>query len=120
MPKLTELKKRVVKPIAMGRPSNISAEVWGRLAWAYTKYLTDPQIKVIEEEARAARIGLWHDDKSVPPWDWRRTKRTVEDVLYVRKRPSTQYPKARGVAFREVCPVCRPAPSTVPLPTPAP
>jgi hypothetical protein len=58
MPKLTELKKRVVKPIAMGRPSNISAEVWGRLAWAYTKYLTDPQFKVIEEEARAARIGL--------------------------------------------------------------
>ena len=46
------------------------------LAWAYTKYLTDPQIKVLEEEARAARIGLWHDDKSVPPWEWRKAKRT--------------------------------------------
>ena len=46
------------------------------LAWAYTKYLTDPQIKVLEEEARASRLGLWHDDKSVPPWEWRKAKRT--------------------------------------------
>jgi endonuclease YncB( thermonuclease family) len=45
------------------------------LAWAYTKYLTDPQIKAIEEEARAARLGLWRDEKPVPPWEWRKAKR---------------------------------------------
>ena len=45
------------------------------LAWAYTKYLTDPQIKAIEEEARAARLGLWRDDKPVPPWEWRKSAR---------------------------------------------
>lgn len=45
------------------------------LAWAYTKYLTDPQIKAIEEEARAARLGLWRDEKPVPPWEWRKSTR---------------------------------------------
>ena len=46
------------------------------LAWAYTKYLTDPQIKVLEEEARASRLGLWRDETPVPPWEWRKAKRT--------------------------------------------
>ena len=45
------------------------------LAWAYTKYLTDPQIKVLEEEARASRLGLWRDEKPVPPWEWRKERR---------------------------------------------
>ena len=44
------------------------------LAWAYTKYLTDPQIKVIEEDARAARLGLWQEVSPVPPWEWRHKK----------------------------------------------
>ena len=44
------------------------------LAWAYTKYLTDPQIKVLEEEARASRLGLWRDETPVPPWEWRHRK----------------------------------------------
>ena len=45
------------------------------LAWAYTKYLTDPQIKAIEEEARTARLGLWRDEIPVPPWEWRKSAR---------------------------------------------
>ena len=54
--------------------TDVNAEQVRRgLAWAYTKYLTDPQIKVIEAEARAAKSGLWHDDKPVPPWEWRRS-----------------------------------------------
>jgi micrococcal nuclease len=42
------------------------------MAWAVTKYLTDPQIKAIEMEARAARRGLWADREPVPPWEWRK------------------------------------------------
>ena len=37
--------------------------------------VTDPQIKAIEEEARAARLGLWRDEKPVPPWEWRKSTR---------------------------------------------
>ncbi len=25
--------------------------------------------------AKAERRGLWHDDKPVPPWEWRKDKR---------------------------------------------
>ena len=45
------------------------------LAWAYTRYLTDPQIRVIGEDARTSRRGLWQDEKPVPPWDWRKERR---------------------------------------------
>ena len=56
--------------------TDVNAEQVRRgLAWAYTKYLTDPQIKVIEGEARAAKSGLWHDDKPMPPWEWRQAQR---------------------------------------------
>lgn len=44
------------------------------MAWAYTKYLTDPEIKRLEVQARAARVGLWADADPVPPWESRRGK----------------------------------------------
>ena len=56
-----------------GTDANVE-QVRRGLAWAYTKYLTDPQIKAIEEEARASRLGLWRDEKPVPPWEWRHRK----------------------------------------------
>jgi endonuclease YncB( thermonuclease family) len=45
------------------------------LAWWYWKYSTDSSLGELEEEARAARIGLWADPAPVPPWDWRRGKK---------------------------------------------
>ena len=44
------------------------------MAWAYTKYLRDPEIKRLELAARAARVGLWRDAAPVPPWEWRKDK----------------------------------------------
>lgn len=41
------------------------------MAWAFTKYMTDPQIKVIEDEARGERRGLWFDREWVPPGERR-------------------------------------------------
>ncbi len=41
-------------------------------AWWYRKYSSDSTLGELEEEARAARIGLWVDLAPVPPWDWRR------------------------------------------------
>lgn len=45
------------------------------MAWAYTKYLTDPEIKRLELAARAARVGLWRDAEPVAPWEWRKRGR---------------------------------------------
>lgn len=43
------------------------------MAWAFTRYLNDPEIRRLENAARAAGVGLWSDREPVPPWEWRRT-----------------------------------------------
>lgn len=56
---------------------DVSAEMVIRgAAWVYRKYATDHQLFVLEEEARAARRGLWalSEVERVPPWEWRRRK----------------------------------------------
>ena len=45
------------------------------LAWHYGKYDQTPALKALEQEARAARRGLWADPQPQAPWDWRRMKR---------------------------------------------
>jgi hypothetical protein len=42
-------------------------------AWAYRRYLTDPAIQALENEARSRKAGLWAQNASdiVAPWDWR-------------------------------------------------
>jgi micrococcal nuclease len=30
---------------------------------------------VLEQKARAAKIGLWSDPNPTAPWDWRKSKR---------------------------------------------
>lgn len=44
------------------------------MAWAFDKYLTDPAIKALERDARAAKIGLWRGANPVPPWEFRHNK----------------------------------------------
>ena len=51
------------------------------LAWHYKKYQKEqtPNDRELyseaEIEARAARLGLWHDPEPVPPWDYRKAGR---------------------------------------------
>ena len=47
------------------------------MAWAFTKYLTDPKILEIEEQARVGRTGLWADASPVAPWRWRTASRPL-------------------------------------------
>jgi endonuclease YncB( thermonuclease family) len=47
-------------------------------AWQYRKYckadFCDDWLK-LEEQAKAAKLGLWSEPKAMPPWEWRRLKR---------------------------------------------
>lgn len=45
------------------------------MAWVYDRYVTDRGLYSIQDEARAAKRGLWADVNPVPPWEWRRKKR---------------------------------------------
>ncbi len=43
-------------------------------AWAYRQYLKDQSLLTLEEQAKAAKRGLWGlpETERCPPWDWRR------------------------------------------------
>lgn len=45
--------------------------------WVYRQYLRDQSLLAIEDEARAARRGLWAlpEAQRVPPWEWRHAGR---------------------------------------------
>ncbi len=47
------------------------------LAWWYRQYAKkDAELKALEGNARKAKTGLWVDADPVPPWNWRRGKRS--------------------------------------------
>lgn len=43
-------------------------------AWVYRQYAKDPSLYALENEAKAARRGLWGlpETERCPPWDWRK------------------------------------------------
>jgi endonuclease YncB( thermonuclease family) len=51
------------------------------LAWAFTRYLTDPEIARIEASARDASVGLWRDSTPQPPWEWRAAKSQFQNSV---------------------------------------
>lgn len=43
------------------------------MAWVYRRYTSkDSPLYAVEDEAKAARRGLWADAEPVPPWEWRK------------------------------------------------
>jgi len=45
-------------------------------AWVYRQYSQDERLIEIEIMAREAGVGLWNRSDAVPPWDWRKGKRS--------------------------------------------
>lgn len=78
--KRDKYKRLVGKVLLVGRDINIS-QIEAGLAWHYKKYATEQshedrrRYARAEEQARATRLGLWQDGRSVPPWDYRKAKK---------------------------------------------
>lgn len=66
---------RTVGRVTCGDKDASAEQVRAGMAWAYTKYLTDPTIKELEKNARSLGLGLWAGTNPVPPWEWRRGNR---------------------------------------------
>lgn len=47
------------------------------MAWVYDQYVTDRTFYTAQNNAKAARAGLWADAAPVPPWIWRKTKKEL-------------------------------------------
>jgi micrococcal nuclease len=73
----TDKYKRTLGRVFVGDTDVNLQQVKNGAAWAYTQYLTDERIKQAENEARAAKAGLWalQADQIMPPWEWRRSQR---------------------------------------------
>jgi micrococcal nuclease len=41
------------------------------MGWHYEKYSSDVNLADAELEARKAKVGLWRDPNSIPPWEFR-------------------------------------------------
>ena len=59
-----------------GKDAN-TAQVQAGLAWVFDRYVSDGWLYWAQEDARAARRGLWSDAQPVARWEWRRTSPPV-------------------------------------------
>ena len=56
------------------------------LGWCYVRYPSEASVDIqvryqqAEANARTNRRGLWSDPHPVPPWEWRRSKKTAPAV----------------------------------------
>lgn len=67
---------RVVGRVYCNRRRDVSAEmVASGHAWVYRQYSHDRRLVMLEDAARAGRVGLWADKNPIPPWIWRRQAR---------------------------------------------
>jgi endonuclease YncB( thermonuclease family) len=41
------------------------------MAWVFDRYVTDRSLYALQNEARAAHLGLWADKTPTAPWTWR-------------------------------------------------
>jgi endonuclease YncB( thermonuclease family) len=75
--------KRTVARVECRGEDVSEAQARAGAAWFSKDYGKDPVVKVLADEARRERLGLWADPRPMPPWDWRRLQRQ-----YQRANPS--------------------------------
>ncbi len=62
---------RAIGRVSCGGIDTSAEQVRRGMAWVFDRYATDRTLYAIQDEARAARRGLWSDAAPVPPWEWR-------------------------------------------------
>lgn len=63
---------RTIGRVSCGGIDASAEQVRRGMAWVFDRYTTDRTLYAIQDEARAARRGLWSDASPIPPWQWRR------------------------------------------------
>ena len=70
--------RRMVAVLYLGNTDINREMVQEGYAWAYREYLKGPYASEYidaEREARAKKLGLWHQANPQPPWEFRKTLR---------------------------------------------
>lgn len=66
---------RTVAHVSCNGTDANTEQVRAGLAWVFDRYVIDRRLYGLQDEARAARRGLWADAQPVAPWEWRRAAR---------------------------------------------
>lgn len=67
---------RTVGTLYLGDANVNAVQVEEGNAWWYRYHAPhERHLEAAEQRARAARRGLWRDERPIPPWDWRRGRR---------------------------------------------
>jgi micrococcal nuclease len=65
--------KRLIATIINEENKNVNKTlVKAGLAWHFKKYSTNNDFIVLENEARANKMGLWKETNPIAPWEWRK------------------------------------------------
>ena len=65
-------------------------------AWVYRQYAKDPSLYRLEEQAKAAKRGLWGlpETERCPPWDWRKKACPISAAASAPASPAASAPPA--------------------------
>ncbi len=66
--------RTVARVICDGTDANAD-QVKRGMAWVYDKYAKDRSLYALQDDAGAAKVGLWADADPVKPWEYRKSKR---------------------------------------------
>ncbi len=67
--------RTLARVICAGTDAN-AEQVRQGMAWVFDRYAApNSPLYAVQNEARAARRGLWNDPNPIPPWEWRQKQR---------------------------------------------
>lgn len=73
---------RTVGRVYIGEIDVSGEQIKRGMAWVYRKYTRDPSLLSLEEDARAAKRGLWSDHNPTPPWEFRHATRDKQSPTH--------------------------------------
>lgn len=71
-PQTTDRYGRTVARVTCDGVDASAEQVRSGMAWVYDKYVRDKRLYAAQDDARAARRGLWSAEGAIAPWEWRR------------------------------------------------
>lgn len=87
---------RLIGKVLVNDQDACLAQVESGLAWHYKAYEREQEsvdrmrYAAAEDAARKSRRGLWVDPNPIPPWEWRKAKRTRNALQPISGRQMTQ------------------------------
>lgn len=91
---------RILGKIKVGTQDINLEQIKKGLAWYYAQYAKDQPIEdrskysEAEEKAKKAKIGLWGDPTQIPPWEFRRSRKTSPSLALSQKSYSSDSSEA--------------------------